>query len=100
MPDPIHVSVFFGFASFIIVYAFTMIYRKGWIITIGRAIEGFPELMVGLALLFFGTGVLLLNIAYFMDILYYESLVCLTAPTILYISGFYIVSSIAKNQPQ
>ena len=65
------------------------------------AIENFPLLMVGMLLLFLGTGIGLIAMTFIItDSMFYEMLFCMALPAILLLVGFYFVSDVAKNQTQ
>ena len=97
-PELEHMAGFFGFAALILVYIFAMLYRRGWILEEGPAIENFPLLMVGLFMIYLGTGLgLLLMMSMsmrWMD----EFIVCTAAPAILLLVGYYFVFDVAKKQ--
>ena len=98
-PEYNHFAGFFGFAAFIIVYAFAMLYRKGWMLEDGLAIENFPLLMAGMFMIFLGTGIGLIAMTFIItDSMFYEMLFCMALPAILLLVGFYFVSDVAKKQ--
>ncbi len=100
-PEFHHYAGFFGLAAFIIVYTFALFYKDGWMLRNPKAIDNFPDLIVGMWFIYLGIAVGLFAITMIIvDWLFYEMLVCLAVPGILLLVGFYLVSSVARKQTQ